>query len=819
MERRLDEGKSIDVHSVASFFVSRVDTEVDKRLEALGRDGPARHRGGRQRARRLHALQGDLPRRALRGAARRRRPRAAPALGVDRRRRTRSYPETKYVDKLVGPHTVNTMPMPTLLAVRRAQRGHGRHGRPGPDARSSRRSREAGIDMDDVTKKLLRTASSVHRAVRRSCSRASSRRARRVVTGRPKTIESAIPDELEPAIAERVEARARARTWRGAIWRQDETLWGGPGVPEIGNRLGWLTIAEQDARAARTSSTSSPTRCEADGLTDVVLLGMGGSILGARGDPALVRRRRRRAASCTCSTRPTRARSRPSSSEVDLEHDAVPRLVEVRRDDRDALAVRATSRAQRSATASHFVAITDPGSPLVELGRGARLPRACSRTTRTSAGATRRCRTSGSCRRRWRASTSRRCSSARRWPSENCQHYDPAERTRACGWAARSASWRCAGRDKLTFVVDEPIASFGLWVEQLIAESTGKQGKGILPVADEPLGDAGRLRRRPRVRPPAQRGRAGRGHDAGVEALAEAGHPTITLQVRRARGPRAGSSSSPSSRPPWPAGCSSINPFDQPNVQEAKDDDQRRCSRRALAGAADATATLDELLEASAPPHYVAIHGLRRSRRRSSTRRSPSCARRSATRRRRRRRSATGRATCTRPGSSTRAGRRPACSSSSSTTATRTSRSRAPATRSRTLKNAQAIGDLQTLQRARPAGARDPRSRATRRRRPRPDQGRSCLMQIGFVGLGQDGRQHGPPHPARLGPRGRRVRLQRGGGEQAAEGHGAAGAGSLEELVAKLERAAQRSGSWCPAGDPTQQTVDEARRSCSTRAT
>jgi len=45
------------------------------------------------------------------------------------------------------------------------------------------------------------------------------------------------------------------------------------------------------------------------------------------------------------------------------------------------------------------------------------------------------------------------------------------------------------GRDKATFVVSPRIAAFGLWVEQLLAESTGKEGKGILPVAEEPLGD------------------------------------------------------------------------------------------------------------------------------------------------------------------------------------------------------------------------------------------------------------------------------------------------------------------------------------------
>ena len=66
MERRLEAGESLDVHSVASFFVSRVDTEVDKRLAELGREdlrGIAAHR---QRAGRLHEVQGALPGRALR---------------------------------------------------------------------------------------------------------------------------------------------------------------------------------------------------------------------------------------------------------------------------------------------------------------------------------------------------------------------------------------------------------------------------------------------------------------------------------------------------------------------------------------------------------------------------------------------------------------------------------------------------------------------------------------------------------------------------------------------------------------------------------
>ena len=55
------------------------------------------------------------------------------------------------------------------------------------------------------------------------------------------------------------------------------------------------------------------------------------------------------------------------------------------------------------------------------------------------------------------------------------------------------------GRDKLTLVVPDSLSDLGLWLEQLIAESTGKEGKGILPVAGEPLADVGRLRPGPGV--------------------------------------------------------------------------------------------------------------------------------------------------------------------------------------------------------------------------------------------------------------------------------------------------------------------------------
>ena len=69
-----------------------------------------------------------------------------------------------------------------------------------------------------------------------------------------------------------------------------------------------------------------------------------------------------------------------------------------------------------------------------------------------------------------------------------------------------------AGRDKLTIVTPPRLDAVGLWIDQLVAESTGKNGRGVIPVAGEPLGDAGQYRRRPRLRAPVGARRFGRRH-------------------------------------------------------------------------------------------------------------------------------------------------------------------------------------------------------------------------------------------------------------------------------------------------------------------
>lgn len=132
-----------------------------------------------------------------------------------------------------------------------------------------------------------------------------------------------------------------------------------------------------------------------------------------------------------------------------------------------------------------------------------------------------------------------------------------------------------AGRDKLTIIADPAIGSFGLWAEQLIAESLGKQGEGIIPIADEPLGDPdtyGFDRVLLHLRLTGE-------HDADVAAIAATGVPLFVMDIGQPLdigGLYMGLEMAVAA-----AGATlGVNPFDQPDVQAAKE-----AANRALAGA------------------------------------------------------------------------------------------------------------------------------------------------------------------------------------------------------------------------------------------
>jgi glucose-6-phosphate isomerase len=191
---------------------------------------------------------------------------------------------------------------------------------------------------------------------------------------------------------------------------------------------------------------------------------------------------------------------------------------------------------------------------------------------------------------------------------QTCSHFNATADNSGLWLGATIGEFALDGRDKLTFIVSEPIDSFGLWVEQLVAESTGKHGKGILPVADEPLGDAG-VYGDDRVFVYLRNGdKPSDRLDSFVEALTEAGQPTLT--VTTGDGTDLGRLFFIAEFAVAVAGWAlEINPFDQPNVQEAKDNTNKVLESGTLPTieAAD-DAALKQLLGVK-PPHYVAILG------------------------------------------------------------------------------------------------------------------------------------------------------------------------------------------------------------------
>ena len=403
------------------------------------------------------------------------------------------------------------------------------------------------------------------------------------------SIESQLPAGLQTPVADRLQAAADEQVVR-RLWERDGTLWAPAGTPEVTDRLGWLDIAERLA-AEVDDLRAFGVEVRDAGITDAVLLGMGGSSLG----PEVLRR--------------SFGESRIRLHVLDSTHPDEIRRV------RDALDLATTLFVVSSKSGgtietmsqfkyfhslqgdgAHYVAVTDPGTSLAQLGaeHGFRRvfendPEIGGRYSVLSyfglvpaaiagydVGAV--------------LATATEAMEECRGETGN----PGLELGVALGELARR------GRDKLTFIVDEPLESFGLWAEQLVAESTGKLGRGILPIADEP------------VLPAAEYGddrvflhvSTGDVEVTGkVGELTAAGHPVFTLD---ADGPADLGrifflSEFATAVAGWALG---INPFDQPNVQEAKDNTKRVLDE----GAPELEdGDVDLLLGPLAPPRYLAI--------------------------------------------------------------------------------------------------------------------------------------------------------------------------------------------------------------------
>jgi transaldolase/glucose-6-phosphate isomerase len=611
MERRHAEGKSLDVHSVASFFVSRVDTEVDKRLEEMGNtelQGVAAVANARAAYQHFKDIFRGERFAALREAGCPvQRPLWA-STGV----KNPAYPATKYVDNLVAPDTVNTMPMQTLLAAADEAEITGPTADQDPSAELQALA-DAGIDMKDVTDKLLRDGIDAFIKPFGELIEGVESAKEAAVTGRPPTMRSSIPDELEPALVNRVKL-AQQENVTQRVWRKDESLWGGPGVPEIGNRLGWLTISESMLEAA-ADLRAFAEECEADGLTDCVLLGMGGSSLG----PEVLKRSFGDAGGLRLTVLDSTDPGAILSVERSLDLSKTLFLVSSKSGGTtETLSQfryfheRVRDAVGAEAAGSHFVTITDPGSKLLGIAEESGFRRAFVNDPDIG-GRYSVMSYFGMVPAALMGANVEALLHRSQVAEQNCTSYDSSSSNSGLWLGLILGELALHGRDKATFVVSEPISSFGLWVEQLIAESSGKEGKGILPVADEPLG------------PPEVYGddrvfvylrnvdEPDKDLDGALDALARAGQPVLTAATHGAidLGRIFFFSEFGTAVAGWALG---INPFDQPNVQSAKDATAKVLEQFAADGRLpDEPEAGDDELRAligrAAPPHYVAIMG------------------------------------------------------------------------------------------------------------------------------------------------------------------------------------------------------------------
>ncbi|MEA2155083.1 MAG: transaldolase / glucose-6-phosphate isomerase, partial [Solirubrobacteraceae bacterium] len=605
LERRHEEGLSVDVHSVASFFVSRVDSEVDKRLEALGHadlQGKAAVANARAAYKRFEELFRGERFAALRAAgAPVQRPLWA-STGV----KNPAYRETKYVEELVGPDTVNTMPMQTLLACaeRLEVKGETVCEDPAPVLAALA---EAGIDMDEVTDALLQAGIDAFVTPMEKLLAGIEAKREAIFTGRPETIDSSLPDELEPLIAELVQRASDERVAR-RIWSRDDTLWGPAGQAEVADRLGWLTAHETYGEEI-DELESFAEEAVRDGFTDAVLLGMGGSSLA----PEVLRRsfggrqHGRLRLHVLDSTDPGAVLAQEHA--VDLEHTIF------------VVSTKSGGTIETMSLYEHFwsvrphpeqyVAVTDPGSSLEKLAAERGFRRTFLNDPDVGG--------------RYSALTYFGLVPAALMgvdvasllegagvAAEACTAYS-SEGNSGLWLGISLAALALQGRDKLTLVVDDPIASFGLWAEQLVAESLGKEGKGIVPVTDEPIGTPevygedrvfAYLRDSDAPSEPL---------DEAVRALAAANQPTVTLSSAGAGdlGRIFFFAEFATAVAGWALG---INPFDQPDVQVAKDTTGRILAKIADGGDVPAPEQagddeLRALIGEAGPGDYVAILG------------------------------------------------------------------------------------------------------------------------------------------------------------------------------------------------------------------
>lgn len=563
--------------SVASFFVSRIDTAVDKQL-----DEKIAAANDKDQKAHLESLKGKVAianaklayqhykkviasdrwtKLAAKGAKVQR------LLWASTGTKNKAYSDVLYVEELIGRDTVNTVPPATLDAFRD-------HGKLRDSLEENIKDAEkvladlakAGISLDAITDRLVDEGVQLFAEAADKLLGAVAHKRATMLGANVDGQKLALGADLDKT------AKALAEDWRAtgkirALWQRNPSVWTGK---DENKWLGWLDAVERE-QAALTKYKSFSNWVKREKLTDAVVLGMGGSSLGPEvlamtfgrqggfpqlrildsTDPAQVMRTE---SDITLGKTLFIVSSKSGST-------AEPNAL------MDYFFARVGEETGGKA-GNHFVAVTDPGSSLEKVATkrgfahifhgeptiGGRysvlspfglVPAAAAGIDLTklldlSAAMVRAC-------------------GADVPPAEN----PGVQLGLALGAAAK------AGRDKVTLSASEQIEDFGAWAEQLIAESTGKNGKALIPLEGETLGKP-ELYGRDRIFIDLRlKGDDDSDCEAALAALEKAGHPVVRIAVTSPD--HIGQEFFRFEIATAVAGAvMGINPFDQPDVESAK---------------------------------------------------------------------------------------------------------------------------------------------------------------------------------------------------------------------------------------------------------
>jgi len=531
---RTERGEDLSaVTSVASLSISSVDSAVDRALAEIGTPQAFALQGkvAIANARAIYARFQEIvtserwQRLAAHGA------RVQRLLWADTRAANPLYPDTLYVDQLIGPHTVTQLAPATL----RAFRDQGTV-RPTLEAGLEEAQRELaslarlGLDLKTIAQTLQDEGIEERAHIFAALAQAIVEKRDRLVSGwRARSAElGPLQSPVEGALAEMAEERVVTR-----LWTHDHTVWK-PEPREITNRLGWLDIAHRmQQNVSQLENLLAAVRTA--GYTQGLLLGMGGSSLAPEMFSKTLGAARPHGASLQLSVLSS---TDPGAVWAQMERLDLERALFIV-SSKSGTTVETLSlfkffynqvadEVGADRAGEHFVAITDPGSPLAKLAEAQRFRAIFLNDTRIGG--------------RYSALSYFGLVPAALAGTDvpllleraldaaaGCAAHVPLVDNPAAWLGAILGQAARAGRDKATFVLSPAIDVFGDWLEQLIAESTGKEGKGVLPVVGEPLG------------PPEVYGddrlfihvrlEGDESQDEALAALQEAGHPLLTLNL------------------------------------------------------------------------------------------------------------------------------------------------------------------------------------------------------------------------------------------------------------------------------------------------